>query len=370
MSLVYRRPGSPYWYVTRTRQSTKMANKKYAEEFAKKVLLVQWRENVLGTKVHLWSELAADWLDMKAGKSSLVQDEMVIKRFTELLERRKIETLVEVTADVVAAYGKQAKASASASTANRHLNTIRAMLRQAEDKEWIPRAPKVEQYDVQEAEANWLSPDQAASITPFLPEWVADMYVFAQQTGLRFSNVAGFKWSWIRQDGQVAFVPAVDTKTKRTYTVPLSDVAKGILDKLRIEAKSPVYVFVGLKAVKSKVRRWADPNGPIGQRQPKDMALWAGRRLPHHTPVEYVPCAPVTSVQYWWEKAVAKAGLKVTWHEATRHTWATMHTKRKTPDRILAKMGGWASTKMLSRYSHHDAEDLIEYANNLNGVPK
>jgi integrase len=330
VSLIYKRPNSPYWYVVKTRQSTKTANKKLAEEFAKKALTAHWRENVLGTKVHTWAELATDWLDRKAGKASADGDAMVIRRFTELLERRKIDALSDVTADVVAAYGKQAKAIASAPTANRHLNTLRAMLRRAEAKEWIRRAPRIEAYEVNEAEAKWLTPEQAASIIPHLPEWVADMYVFAQQTGLRYSNVARFEWAWIRQDGNVAFVPAVDTKTKRTYSVPLSDVAKGIVAKLRLAARNPVYMFVGEKF--------------------KD----------------HIPYAPVKDVDYWWKAAVAKAGLDVNWHEATRHTWATMHTKRRTPDRILAKMGGWASTKMLARYGHHDADDLIEYANNLN----
>lgn len=332
MSLVYKRPGSPYFYVTRTRQSTKTSNKKQAEEFAKIALTEHWKQNVLGAKTRLWAELATDWLDMKSGKSSCGLDAMVIQRFTELLERHKIDALAEVTADVVEAYGRQAKASTSASTANRHLAVIRAMLKRAADKDWIVKAPRVTTYDVDEVEGKWLTPEQAASISAHLPEWVNDMYVFAQQTGLRFSNVAGFRWDWIRQDGNVAFVPAVVTKTKRTYTVPLSAVAKGIVAKLREQAKDPVYVFVGAR------------HG-----------------------VEY---APVVSVRHWWLIATEAVGLEVNWHEATRHTWATWHTKHKTPDRRLAKMGGWSGTQMLRRYGHHDADDLIEYANNLNGEGK
>lgn len=312
MSLLYKRPNSPYWYVTKTRESTKTANRKQAEEFARKALQAKWRKDELGEDVKLWDTVVADWLDAKEGQSSYDQDKMVLARFSELLQRRDIEAVNDITADVVSQYAKTAKAAHSASTANRHLNTIRAVLRKA----LASRAPVVEAYKLPKREPRWLTLEQFDSILPHLPPDIADMAVIAVQTGMRASNVKGLKWQWIRDN--VAVVPAVETKTGRTYTVPLSSKALAVLE--RRKGADTVYVF---------------PQG--------------------------------IQLRHWWEKARDAAGFPdIRWHDL-RHTWASLHTQAGTPDRVLAQMGGWASTRMLENYAHLSTEHLTEYADNLNG---
>lgn len=341
MSLLYKRSGSPFWYVTKTRESTKTANRKLAEEFARKALTEHWRAEALGEVSHTWATLVGDWLDVKDGRSSFEQDRMVIERFTEHLNRDKISLLGEISADVVSSYGKSVKAANSAATANRHFTTLRAMLNYARSKERLPRgAPTITNYHTVKREPRWLTLDQFDSILPHLPEWVGDMATVAVQTGMRFSNVAGLRWDWVSADGSTVIVPAVKTKSERTYTVPLSDVAKKIIAKrLEFRSQSPAefqdYVFVGVKRVKRKL---------------------------------YAPCAPVKSVRFWWEKAVERSGVPyLSWHAASRHTFASLHTQMGTPDRVLMEMGGWASMRMLENYAHLDTGHLTKYANNLNG---
>ena len=333
MSLLYKRSNSPYWYVTKTRKSTKTANRKLAEEFARKSLTEYWRETVLRENFHTWDELKTEWLDRKEGLSSFEQDYMVIDRFSKLLRERDMSALRDISAEAIQEYAKSVKEESSASTANRHLNVIRAMLRRAKAKEWIERVPTIENYRVTKVEPNWLTPEQFNSIIAHLPEWVADMAIFAVQTGLRYSNVAGLRWDWIGADGNVVIVPAVHTKTGRTYTVPLSTIAKTILSKLRARHSASVYVFL------SKRRSLT------------------GECIDH---------APVRTIRYWWDAARDKAGIpNIRWHDL-RHTWATWHVQNGTPDRILAQMGGWASTRMLDSYSHLSTDHLIPYADNLN----
>ena len=334
MSLLFKRPTSPYWYVTKTRQSTKTVNRKLAEEFARKTLTELWRRQTLREELHTWRDLMAHWLDRKGDRPSAAQDEMVIARFSEFLRELDITNLNAVSGQVVSDYARAVKAAASASTANRHLNTIRAMLRRAYRQGWIASAPVIEPYQVTKVEVNWLTLDQFNTIIPHLPVWVADMAVFAVQTGLRFSNVAGMRWEWLSADGNTVVVPAIQTKTRKTYVVPLSSVAKALLSRLEASRGASAYVFIGR-------RRLAD------------------RKV-------YEDYAPVSSIRNWWEPACKKAGLPGTrWHDL-RHTWASLHVIGGTPDRILAAMGGWTTPRMLENYAHLLTSHLLPYADNIN----
>jgi integrase len=341
VSLLYKRKGSPYWYVTKTRESTKTVNRKLAEEFARKALTEHWRADALGEKLRTWSDLVADWLDVKDGRASFDQDRMVIEKFSAQLSRHEITLLSDITGDELAAYGKAVKASSSPSTANRHFTTLRAMLNRAHDKEWIARVPAIENYQLPRKEPRWLTLGRVEGLAQHLPGWAADMVTVAVQTGMRWSNVAGLRWEWISADGGVVVVPAVHTKTSRTYTVPLSDIAKKIIEKhAEFRQQSPdefkQFVFVGVKRI------GAD---------------------------KYEPCAPIKTIRYWWEQACEREGIKARIHDL-RHTWASLHTQRGTPDRVLKEMGGWASTRMLENYAHLSTAHLTQYANNLNEVEK
>jgi integrase len=340
MSLLYKRPGSPYWYVTKTRESTRTSNRKLAEEYARKALTEKWRSDALGEVSRTWYSLVEDWLDVKDGRASYAQDRRTIERFSELLARREITALADISADVVAYYAKAVKAETTAATANRHLTTIRAMLRRAASKGWITRAPTIENYKIPKVEATWITIEQFNTIVAHLPEWAADMAVMAVQTGMRLSNVAGLKWKWISQDETVITVPAINTKSGRTYTVPLSNKAREVLERCR--GRHAVYVFVG--KMQSAPGRFANPI--------------------------MVDVAPVNkrTIAYWWDNARSRAGLpEVRWHDL-RHTWASLHTQNGTPDRILAQMGGWASTRMLETYAHLSTAHLQEFADNVNNT--
>lgn len=349
MSLVNKRPGSPFWYVTKTRKSTKTSNRKLAEEFARKTLTAAWRRDALGEERHTWAALAADWLDVKEDRASCKHDAMVIERFSALLTRRKITDLAEVSGDVIGEYAKEAKARASASTANRHLTTVRAMMHHAKAKEWIPAVPTIVAYEVTPPTGKWWTIDQFNKVIPYLPEWIADMAVVAVQTGMRYSNVAGMRWDWLSSDGTVCVVPAVSTKTRRTYTVPLSSLAQAIVAKRHAVGAPGDYVFIGRKRVGRQ--------------------FYGDKRL--REPGQFVDCAPapVDAVKYHWRKACKLADVPyMKWH-GLRHTWASWHVQNETPDRVLSKMGGWAGTRMLETYAHLATSHLVKYADNLNTPP-
>ncbi len=326
--IVYKRPGSPYWYVAKTRQSTKTINRKQAEEFARMVLSKVWRQTALGEYNTTWKELAEEWLEAKEDKRTLDKDRTVIKDVGGYLSKQlgtHEPVLNDITADLVSGYGRDVKARASAATANRHLNIIRAMLRRAaRQSKGKFVAPPVEMYTLPKLEPKWLTYDQFVHYLSFLPDWVKPIVMLGVQTGMRWSNVAGLQWAWIDFDKRMCIVPAVSTKTRSTYCVPLSKDAVDVIEAQR--GKHPKYVFVR-------------PDG----------------------------VCPIPTIRYWTDKARTDSGLEWCTFHKLRHTWASWHLQSgKTPMMALQAMGGWQSPAMLQNYAHLASSHLQAYADNVN----
>ena len=315
--IVYKRPGSPYWYVSRTRQSCKTVNRKQAEEFARKVLTVVWRQTTLGEYNTTWKELGDDWLEAKEGKKTLDKDKLVIANITKLLGSDD-KPATDVNGDLIAKYAK----GFNKSTANRHLVIIRAMLRRAKKNKQIAEMPNIEFFSLPSTagQARWLTHEQLAEFLLLFPAWAQELILMGAHTGLRASNVRGLRWDWVKENFLI--VPAVFTKTQETYTVPISDVARQILESNK--GKNDVYVFVR-------------PDG----------------------------VCPVPNIRTMWESAREKFGMpKLRFHDL-RHTFASWHRQNGTPDHILKEIGGWKSNAMLDNYAKVGAVHLTQYANNL-----
>lgn len=318
MSLVYKRPGSPNWYVTKTRQSCKTVNRKQAEEFARKVLTAVWRQTELGEYHTTWKELADDWLEAKEGKKTLDKDRLVIANIESLLEDSSEKLAIEVNSDLIAKYARGFEKA----TGNRHLTVLRAMLRRAVKLKQIPAMPHIEmaQLPTTKGAARYLTSEQLTEFLKLIPPWVQDLTLMGAHTGLRASNVRGLKWEWVSND--FITVPAVFTKTQETYTVPISDVARDILE--RHKSKHAVYVFVR-------------PDG----------------------------VCPIPNIRNIWEAAREKFGMpKLRFHDL-RHTFASWHRQNGTPDHIIQEICGWKSAAMLANYAKVGQAHLTQYANNL-----
>lgn len=315
--IVYKRPGSPYWYVSRTRQSCKTVNRKQAEEFARKVLSEVWRQTTLGEYHTTWKELSDDWLEAKEGKKTLDKDRLVIANIAKLLEGDD-KPAAAVTSDLISKYARGFEKS----TANRHLVIIRAMLRRAKKNKLISEMPNIEFFSLPNTKgmARWLSHEQLSEFLKLFPAWAQDLILLGAHTGLRASNVRELRWDWVQDNFLV--VPAVFTKTQETYTVPISDVAREILERQR--DKNAVYVFVR-------------PDG----------------------------VCPVPNIRNLWESAREKFGMpKLRFHDL-RHTFASWHRQNGTPDHIIQEICGWKSPAMLANYAKVGAVHLTAYANNL-----
>lgn len=325
-TLVYKRPRSPFWYITKTRSSTKTTNKRDAEEMARKVVQAEWRKESLGEETHTWEDLATHWLDIKAHKKSIVDDRRIIKDASRFFAGKE---LGDLTATLVAKFGKAVKVRASGPTANRSLTVVRSMLRKAADLDWIVKCPVIEMYPENAVEPIWHELATVGAVLVRLPPWVAVMAELALQTGMRWGNVRRLQWEWVDLVSGVLVVPMGYTKSKKTYVIPLSTVAKALLTRLEAGRTGSPFVFHQEDGV-----------------------------------------TPVKQVKVQWRRAVKEAGLEgFKWHHM-RHVWASHHIVNGTPDRIVQAAGGWSSPAMLQKYGHLKTQHLQTWANNLNAREK
>ena len=111
-------------------------------EYADQLKVDLWRIHRLGEKPRrTWQEAIVRWMQDKDDKADHHKDIAKLKWFNQFLRNHYLD---EINRDVVDHIGATKKAEASASTANRYLALLRAILRRARDDwEWIELIPRV-----------------------------------------------------------------------------------------------------------------------------------------------------------------------------------------------------------------------------------
>ncbi len=312
--------GSAWWIdVTspdgrRIRESTKIADKKLAQQYHDKVKLDLWNEHRLGIKPdRLFSEAADLFLKEKSLRRSVECYESQLawwkKQFAGKTVRQITQELIIETID------RKRDSGASSATCNRYLAVLRGTLRLICHKyRWIDAPPKFFMYEEPKGRVRWLKPDEITRLLTALPEHTRDMVRFSLATGLRQSNVRLLRWDQVDLARRTLTISGEEMKNGRDFTIPLSDEAVCVLrDNV---GRHDAYVFA-----------------------------YCGR--------------PVTQISNAnWKAALARAGIEdFRWHDL-RHTWATMMAQSGVPTDALQILGAWESPEMVKRYAHHSVESL------------
>ena len=259
-----------------------------------------------------WHDAALRWLILTEHQRDYTRQK---QRLEWLSSHINDKLLSEITDDFVIELGNLKRQQTSASTANRHMALLRAILRAARDDwRWIQWIPRVHFFKEPEHRVRWLLPNEAGRLIHQLPEHLADMSVFTLATGLRQSNVTGLTWRNVDINCRTAWVLSSDSKSKRSFSVPLNDTALEILSKRKNKHRTHVFDYKG------KV---------IGR------------------------CSTAA-----WKKAKLRADIDdFRWHD-WRHTWASWHVQSGTSLYELQELGGWKSFEMVLRYAHLSGDQL------------
>lgn len=321
MSLCKR--GSVWWIDfaapsgERVRCSARTEEKAQAQELHDRLKAEAWRVCQLGEKAQrTWDEAALRWLRETEHKRSHLQD---AKQMQWLQQFFRGKYLSEISRDLIADVAEKKRQESSASTANRYLAMIRAILRRAcLEWEWMDRPPRIRLYAEPKRRVRWLTPEQAQQLLGELPEHLAEMARFSLATGLRQRNVAGLEWSQVDIERRSAWIHADQAKGRRSIPVALNDTALAVLKRQADKHPRCVFTYKGR---------------PIGQ---------VGTKA--------------------WRSALKRAGIEdFRWHDL-RHTWASWLTQNGVPLNALQEMGAWQSAEMVRRYAHLGPEHFARHA--------
>lgn len=184
--------------------------------------------------------------------------------------------------------------------------------------------PKVRLFKETNSRERSLTPEQAKLLLKELPEHQREMVLFALATGLRQSNVVKLEWGQVNLELRHAWVLGSQSKNRYPISVPLNDIAIGVLQRQAGKHPERVFTFKGK---------------PIA---------WANTRK--------------------WRETLQRLGIEdFRWHDL-RHTWATWQRQAGTPTHELQKLGGWRSSTMVERYAHLAPDHLALAASRLNSV--
>jgi integrase len=307
----------------RIRRSAGTGDKQLAQEYFDNLKVELWRVHRLGEKPRrTWQEAVVRWLKDTDSKADHHKDLAKLKWFDQFLRDRYLD---EINRDLIDHIGAVKKQEASASTANRYLALLHAILRMARDEwEWINSIPRIRLYPEPRKRVRFITRDEAARLIMELPLHLADMAAFTLATGLRQSNVSYLRWKQVDLELGLAWIHADQSKSRRAIAVPLNQDAISILEQRR--GTHPVFVFT-----------------------------YKGQ-----------PVARTTTKA--WKHALERAGIEdFRWHDL-RHTWASWHVQSGTSLQELMELGGWASFEMVLRYAHLAGEHLKTAASRVDGT--
>jgi hypothetical protein len=224
----------------RVQQSSGTDDKVKAQEMHDKLKASLWDQERLGIKpVRTWREAVVRWLEETSEKATHQEDRRKLLWLHSFLGELSLD---EINLDVIDGIRSAKLKEASKGTTNRYLALVRSILLRARDEwEWIDKAPKVRLFKETNGRERSLTPEQAKCLLRELPEHQREMVLFALATGLRQGNVVKLEWPQVNLDLCHAWVLGTQSKNRRPISVPLNDIAMGVLQ--RQTGKHPQRVF-------------------------------------------------------------------------------------------------------------------------------
>ena len=207
-------------------------------------------------------------------------------------------------------------------TCDRYLQMIRYSLRLAVDWGYLARNPadKILLFNVDNRVENYLSDDEMARLMKVLQDpnenrVVCSLILFLLSTGARLMEAQLAKWKHIDLKNRVWRIPATNSKSKRTRSVPLSDISIKALKENHSDHK---YVFISPRG-----------NGN-----------------------------PYNNIDKSWYRIRIRAGLKHFRIHDLRHSFASILINKRQSIYTIKNLLGHSTIIMTERYSHLSSRSL------------
>jgi len=152
---------------------------------------------------------------------------------------------------------------------------------------------------------------------------ICHLALFLLSTGCRLSEALNAKWSNVNEANKLWMVPAANSKSKRSRSIPLSESALDVLKQID-KKESDVYVFTNRKTG----TKWVNTFKP-------------------------------------WNRIRNKAGVPFLRCHDLRHGFASLCVQNGRSLYEVSKLLGHADTRTTQRYAHLNEKTLLEAANSV-----
>ncbi len=310
---IYKRKGSPYWWVTwngqdgkRHRRSSGTRDRKLAEALAAKWLKDGFMERHFGkTREVPFGEALLRYAKVQKRDHARTFKRSTRHRLKRLQEWFGTYTISEITLSVVQDYMDERLETVSLATAQREVTVLRAILNKAYREGTLDRAPRVPKFKAIKSRDRWLTPQEEERLVAAAPRHLVPIIRFAVDTGGRVSEILSLDWRDVDLTNRRARFR--DTKNGEDRTVRLCDRATATLAGLGPKDSGSVFTFRGRS---------------------------------------------IDSVRVGFNKARRIAGLEDVRFHDLRHTFASRLVQGGVPLYDVMHLMGHKSLDMVQRYAH------------------
>ncbi|MGD0282261.1 MAG: tyrosine-type recombinase/integrase [Dissulfurispiraceae bacterium] len=239
-------------------------------------------------------------------------------------------TLNEITPSLISKYKTLKLKTLSKATVSLHLKIMSKMFNLAvREWEWCRSNPVSIAGGVGKLNNEvdrWLTLEEELKLLSVMPVWLADICIFALNTGMRQSEILSLTRNNVNLISRTATVLKELSKTGKSRIIPLNDIALAIIKKQTVYISG--YVF---------------SNAKTGDRMTR---------------------ARLTSE---YQRCVVNSGIKHARFHDLRHTFATRLIQRGIEIYNVSKLLGHNNISTTQGYTHHDYESLRGSVNVLDG---
>lgn len=185
------------------------------------------------------------------------------------------------------------RAGRAAGTINHGLKIVRRILNLAATEwvdeyglTWLDRPPKIRLLpDVNKRQPYPLSWEEQEALFKELPRHLANMALFAVNTGCRDQEICGLRWDWEvlvpEPETSVFIIPAACVKNGDERLVVLNRIARSVLQEVRGQHREFVFSYGGKRIIRIMNSAWLRARKKVGlpHLRVHDLKHTYGRRL-------------------------------------------------------------------------------------------
>ena len=276
----------------RIRESTGTSDLAEAERYLGKLIDQARRQARYGERLrHTFDEAAAKFVLEHQHKRSIDDD---IERLGLLVDMLGDQELTHIHMGTLQPYIERRKRDGvTVGTINHGLKIVRRILNLAagewidgSGKTWLASAAKIKLLADDDKRPPYpLSWEEQTRLFQALPAHLADMALFAVNTGARVGEICALRWAWEAAvpdlNTSVFIIPGANVKNKDDRLIVLNDIARAVIESRR--GRHPERVFTyrghGIRQMTNTAWRQARERAGLPQVRVHDLKHTFGRRL-------------------------------------------------------------------------------------------